>query len=81
MNPELRDLLLLALDFLLTVGGPIVGAIVAASLLSAFFERLVGVRDMSLGLSARLGAAVVTTMFLWDRLLRLLADIGRLAFR
>lgn len=81
MSPELRDLLLLALHLLISVGGPIGGAIVAASLLSAVVERLLGVRDLSLGLTARLGAGVAATVFMWDRLIGLLREIGQLAFR
>lgn len=81
MTPQLRDLLLLSANFLMVVGGTIGGAIVAASLLSAFLERLLGVRDLSLGLAARLSAGVLATMFMWERLIGFFREIGQLAFR
>lgn len=81
MNPQLHDLLLLSAKFLALIGGPIGGAIIGASLLSAFIERILGVRDLSLGLGVRLSAGVLATVYMWDRLVGLLREIGQVAFR
>ena len=80
MNPELRDMLLVSLNIFFLVGIPIMGAIVAASLLIALFERLTGIKDVSLGLMIRLIAGIATSVALWERFWRLLQQLGRQAF-
>ena len=80
MNPELRDMLLASSNLFFLVGVPILGAIVAASLLVAFFERMTGIKDASLGLMIRLAAGIAASVALWERFWELLQQLGKQAF-
>ena len=80
MSPELRDMLLVSFNLFFLVGIPIVGAVVAASLLVGLFERLTGFKDASLGLMIRLAAVITTSVAVWERFWRLLQQLGRQAF-
>lgn len=80
MSPELRDMLLVSFNIFFLVGIPIVGAVVAASLLVALFERLTGIKDASLGLMIRLAVGIATSVVLWERFWRLLQQLGKQAF-
>jgi type III secretory pathway component EscS len=80
VSPELRDMLLVSFNLFFLVGIPIVGAVVAASLLVAFFERLTGIKDASLGLMIRLAAGIAISVALWERFWGLLQQLGKQAF-
>ena len=80
MSPELRDMLLVSFNIFFLVGIPIVGAVVAASIIFAFFERLTGIKDASLGLMIRLTAGIASSVALWERFWPLLQQLGKQAF-
>jgi type III secretory pathway component EscS len=81
VNPELRDMLLVSFNIFFLVGIPLVGAVVTASLLAGFFERMTGIKDASLGLMIRLAAGIGASVALWERFWRLLQQLGGQAFR
>jgi hypothetical protein len=81
MTSELKDLFVLAMNFLITFALPVGGAVIAGSIFVSIVERAAGVRIPAFGFIMRLGAGVSAMIVVWERSWILLRELGTLAFR